>query len=50
MRTNPFLDSLHFLVGDTPDHDALGPAKYILVVLYAALLAGSILPFGCAGC
>jgi uncharacterized membrane protein YphA (DoxX/SURF4 family) len=42
MRTNPFLDSLHFLIGDTPDHDALGPAKYILVVLYAALLAGSI--------
>lgn len=42
MRTNPFLDSLHFLVGDTPDHDALGVAKYILVVLYAALLVGAI--------
>lgn len=42
MRTNPFLDSLHFLVGDTPDHDALGPAKYVLVALYAALLIGGI--------
>lgn len=42
MRTNPFLDSLHFLVGDTPDHDALGPAKYLLVLLYAALLIGGI--------
>ena len=42
MRTNPFNDSLHFLIGDTSDHDALGPAKYILVVLYAVLLIGSI--------
>ncbi len=40
MRTNPFLDSLYFLIGDTPDHNALGPAKYLLVVLYAALLVG----------
>jgi uncharacterized membrane protein YphA (DoxX/SURF4 family) len=40
VRTNPFLDSLHFLAGDTPDHDALGPAKYVLVALYAALLIG----------
>jgi uncharacterized membrane protein YphA (DoxX/SURF4 family) len=40
VRTNPFLDSLHFLIGDTPDHDALGPAKYLLVLLYAALLIG----------
>lgn len=42
MRTNPFLDSLHFLIGDTPDHDALGWAKYILVLLYLALLLGGI--------
>ena len=42
MRTNPFLDSLHFLIGDTPDHAALGLAKYLLVVLYAGLLAGGI--------
>jgi len=42
VRTNPFLDSLYFLIGDTPDYNALGPAKYILVILYAALLAGGI--------
>lgn len=42
MRTTPFTDSLHFLIGDTPDHDALGWAKYALVVLYAALLVGAI--------
>ena len=42
MRTNPFLDSLHFLIGDTPDHDSLGPAKYILVLLYAALAVASV--------
>ena len=42
MRITPITDSLHFLIGDTPDHDALGPAKYILVVAYAALLIGSI--------
>ena len=42
MRTNPFLDSLHFLIGDTPDHDALGLAKYLLVLLYAALLVGGV--------
>ncbi len=42
MRTNPFLDSLHFLIGDTPDHEAIGRAKYLLVLLYAALLIGGI--------
>lgn len=42
VRTNPFLDSLYFLVGNTPDHNALGPAKYILVALYAALLIGGV--------
>ena len=42
MRTNPFNDTWLFLIGQTPDHDALGPAKYLLVALYAALLAGGI--------
>ncbi len=42
MRTNPFYDSLLFLIGETPDHDALGSAKYLLVALYAASLIGSI--------
>lgn len=42
MRTNPFYDSLQFLIGNTPDHDNIGWAKYLLVLLYAALLAGSV--------
>ena len=42
MRTDPFTDSLHFLIGNTPDHANLGWAKYLLVLLYAALLIGSI--------
>lgn len=42
MRVNPITDSLSFLVGDTGDYNALGPAKYILVVLFLALLLGSI--------
>lgn len=42
MRTNPFLDSWMFLLGQTPDHDALGGAKYLLVALYTAALLGGI--------
>lgn len=42
MRTNPFYDSWLFLIGQTPDHDALGSAKYLLVGLYAASLIGSV--------
>lgn len=42
MRTNPFYDSWLFLIGQTPDHDALGGAKYLLVALYAVLLIGGI--------
>ncbi len=42
MRTTPIDDSLHFLIGDTPDHNALGIAKYVLVLAYAALLLGSV--------
>ena len=42
MRTDPFHDSLLFLIGETPDHDALGWAKYFLVIFYAALLIAAI--------
>ena len=42
MRTNPFQDSLMFLIGATPDHSTLGVWKYLLVALYAALLIGGI--------
>lgn len=42
MRTNPFYDSLLFLIGDTPDHAAIGWAKYLLVALYALLLIAGI--------
>jgi len=42
MRSNPFYDSLQFLIGNTPDHASIGWAKYILVVAYAALLIGSV--------
>ncbi len=40
MRTNPFTDSFYFLIGQTPDHDAIGWPKYLLVLLYAAALIG----------
>ena len=42
MRTTPILDSLAFLAGNTPDHEALGPLGILLVILFAALLAGSV--------
>ena len=42
MRTNPFYDSLLFLIGDTPDHDSLGWPKYLLVLFYAVLLIAGI--------
>lgn len=42
MRTDPFNDSLQFLIGNTPDHEAIGWAKYILVVAYAALMVASV--------
>ena len=42
MRTNPFTDTLLFLIGSTPDHDKIGWAKYLFVLLYAGLLIGSI--------
>lgn len=42
MRTNPLHDTLLFLIGSTPDHEKLGWAHYLLVLLYAALLVGSV--------
>jgi uncharacterized membrane protein YphA (DoxX/SURF4 family) len=42
MRTTPILDSLHFLIGNTPDHQSLGSSSLLLVLLYAALLVGSV--------
>jgi len=42
MRTDPFSDSLQFLIGNTRDHDSIGRAKYLLVLLYAVLLVASI--------
>ena len=41
MRTNPFLDAWMFLIGATDDHDALGLFKYVLVLLFIALLVAS---------
>ena len=40
MRTDPFTDSFYFLIGQTPDHDAIGWPKYLLALLYAAALIG----------
>lgn len=42
MRVNPIADTLSFLAGNTGDYDRLGVAKYLLVVLFLALLLGSI--------
>jgi uncharacterized membrane protein YphA (DoxX/SURF4 family) len=40
--SDPFTDAWLFLIGRTPDHDALGAWKYLLVVAFAALLAASV--------
>ncbi len=42
MRTNPFYDTLLFLIGSTPDHEALGVVKYLFVVLFLVLLAATL--------
>ena len=42
MRTDPFTDSWLFLIGQTPDHEALGGARYLLVALYAASLTAGV--------
>ncbi len=42
MPKNPFTDVWQFLTGTTSDHLLLGSWRYLLVVLFWALLAGSI--------
>lgn len=39
---NPITDTWNFLIGNTGDHNNLGPAKYIPAALFLALLAGSV--------
>ena len=46
MRTTPFNDAFLFLIGDTPDHNALGAAKWLLVGAYWLLLLGSVVVAG----
>jgi len=41
MRTDPVTDSLQFLIGATPDHQALGWGRWLIVLLFIALLAAS---------
>jgi len=41
MRTNPFLDTWLFLIGQTDDHNALGWFGYVMVLLFLVLLAAS---------
>ena len=44
MRTDPFSDSLQFLIGNTPDHQSIGLAKYLLVAIYwASLIGGTVI-------
>ena len=42
MKTDPISDSLSFLIGNTPDHEAIGPLRYVFVAAYAALLIASL--------
>lgn len=42
MRTNPFSDAWTFVVGNTSDHNAIGAWKYLFVLLFLALIAGSV--------
>lgn len=42
MRTDPFSDSLQFLIGQQPDQQALGVFGWLLLALFWALLIGSI--------
>jgi uncharacterized membrane protein YphA (DoxX/SURF4 family) len=39
--SNPFTDTWLFLIGQTPDHEALGLWKYVFVVLFLVLIAAS---------
>jgi uncharacterized membrane protein YphA (DoxX/SURF4 family) len=40
--TNPITDTLAFLTANTGDFNALGPWKYLILLLFYALLAGSL--------
>ena len=40
--SNPFSDTWLFLIGRTPDHEALGLWKYVFVVLFLVLIAASV--------
>ena len=40
--SNPFTDAWLFLIGQTPDHDALGLWKYLFVLLFLVLIAASV--------
>jgi uncharacterized membrane protein YphA (DoxX/SURF4 family) len=42
VKTDPFTDAFYFLLGNTPDHRALGALQYPFVALFAALLIGSV--------
>ncbi len=42
MPSNPFSDAWRFVVGQTGDYDALGAWKYVLVILFLALMAASV--------
>lgn len=39
---NPVIDTWSFLIGNTGDYNSLGPAKYLAVLLFLALLLGSV--------
>jgi uncharacterized membrane protein YphA (DoxX/SURF4 family) len=40
--TNPITDAFRFLTADTGDFNALGPWKYLILLLFYALLVGSL--------
>lgn len=42
MRINPIYDSCLFLIGQASDYGGFGASRYILVVVYAALIIGSL--------
>lgn len=39
---NPFSDAWQFIIGDTPDHLALGAWRYLFVALFIALIVATI--------
>ena len=42
MRTDPFTDTIQFLIGATSDHEALGALRYVFVALFIAMILGSL--------